>query len=293
MTAGTDLTGGGTSGNVTLNVDTTKVPQLNSANTFTGNQTVNGTMTATSFSGSSATFSGTVSAPTFNNTGSTWQSSPNFQLSVSNNTSSGLLYIVPAKDSGGFPTVNVLGGSSTNSIASGVGGATIAGGGANCNNCANSVTADYGTVGGGDANTASGRGSTVGGGGGSLASGRDSTVGGGDGNLASGDDSTVAGGYSNTASGQFSTVAGGYNNTASGIYASVGGGQGNSTTGVSARTFCGSTKPTGRVPGRITLGPYRKCSGVKRRSGAPQRCGGALSIRALEGSRWQHAVGPS
>ncbi len=47
VTAGTDLTGGGTSGNVTLNVDTTKVPQLNTANTFTGNQTVNGNLTAT------------------------------------------------------------------------------------------------------------------------------------------------------------------------------------------------------------------------------------------------------
>ena len=42
VTAGTDLTGGGTSGAVTLNVDTTKVPQLAAANTFTGNQTVNG-----------------------------------------------------------------------------------------------------------------------------------------------------------------------------------------------------------------------------------------------------------
>jgi trimeric autotransporter adhesin len=52
VTAGTDLTGGGTSGNVTLNVDTTKVPQLATANTFTGNQTVNGSVTATSFSGS-------------------------------------------------------------------------------------------------------------------------------------------------------------------------------------------------------------------------------------------------
>jgi hypothetical protein len=51
LTAGTDLTGGGTSGNVTLNVDTTKVPQLASANTFTANQTVSGTVTATSFSG--------------------------------------------------------------------------------------------------------------------------------------------------------------------------------------------------------------------------------------------------
>jgi len=47
VTAGTDLTGGGTSGNVTLKVDTTKVPQLAAANTFTGNQTVNGNLSAT------------------------------------------------------------------------------------------------------------------------------------------------------------------------------------------------------------------------------------------------------
>jgi len=37
VTAGTDLTGGGTSGTVTLNVDTTKVPQLATNNSFTGN----------------------------------------------------------------------------------------------------------------------------------------------------------------------------------------------------------------------------------------------------------------
>jgi len=42
VTAGTDLTGGGSSGTVTLNLDTTKVPQLATNNTFTGNQTVNG-----------------------------------------------------------------------------------------------------------------------------------------------------------------------------------------------------------------------------------------------------------
>jgi len=38
VTAGTDLTGGGTSGAVTLNLDTTKVPQLNANNTFVGSQ---------------------------------------------------------------------------------------------------------------------------------------------------------------------------------------------------------------------------------------------------------------
>ncbi|MFZ0287379.1 MAG: tail fiber domain-containing protein, partial [Terriglobales bacterium] len=49
VSAGTDLTGGGAvflGGTTTLNVDTTKVPQLNAANTFTGNQTVNGNLTA-------------------------------------------------------------------------------------------------------------------------------------------------------------------------------------------------------------------------------------------------------
>jgi hypothetical protein len=36
VTAGTDLTGGGTGGNVTLNLDTSKIPQLASSNSFTG-----------------------------------------------------------------------------------------------------------------------------------------------------------------------------------------------------------------------------------------------------------------
>jgi hypothetical protein len=53
VTAGTDLTGGGTTGPVTLNLDTTKVPQLAASNTFTGNQAVNGNLsvTGTTFGG--------------------------------------------------------------------------------------------------------------------------------------------------------------------------------------------------------------------------------------------------
>jgi hypothetical protein len=50
VSAGTDLTGGGPvslGGSTTLNLDITKVPQLNSANTFTGNQTVSGSLSAT------------------------------------------------------------------------------------------------------------------------------------------------------------------------------------------------------------------------------------------------------
>jgi hypothetical protein len=57
--AGTDLVGGGASGNITIGLDTTKVPQLNAANTFTGDQTVNGNLS------SSASVSGsTVNAAT-------------------------------------------------------------------------------------------------------------------------------------------------------------------------------------------------------------------------------------
>jgi hypothetical protein len=47
VTAGTDLTGGGTGGKVTLNLDTTKVPQLATNNTFTAFQSFTGGVTST------------------------------------------------------------------------------------------------------------------------------------------------------------------------------------------------------------------------------------------------------
>jgi hypothetical protein len=51
ITAGTDLTGGGTSGKVTLNLNTSALnsayARLSAANTFTGNQTINGNLSAT------------------------------------------------------------------------------------------------------------------------------------------------------------------------------------------------------------------------------------------------------
>ncbi len=72
VTAGTDLTGGGSSGNVTLNMDTTKVPVLKAANTFVGNQSITGNLTATgSISAQTASLneSGTTNALTINQTG--------------------------------------------------------------------------------------------------------------------------------------------------------------------------------------------------------------------------------
>jgi hypothetical protein len=121
---------------------------------------------------------------------------------------------------------NVIGGSPVNFVAGGVVGATIGGGGAtnySGNVYTNSVTGDFGTVGGGDQNTASG-GATVAGGQQNIATNGDATVGGGYGNTAGGFEATVGGGNQNTASGYASTVAGGDTNTASGGWATVAGG---------------------------------------------------------------------
>jgi len=54
VSAGPGLSGGGTKGNVILGLDTTKVPLLNAANAFTGDQTVNGNVS------SSASVSGSI-----------------------------------------------------------------------------------------------------------------------------------------------------------------------------------------------------------------------------------------
>jgi trimeric autotransporter adhesin len=63
ITAGTDLTGGGTSGKVTLNVNTSALnaayARLTAPNTFTANQTVNGSLSATTAAGGATTISAT------------------------------------------------------------------------------------------------------------------------------------------------------------------------------------------------------------------------------------------
>jgi len=92
---------------------------------------------------------------------------------------------------------NVIGGSSVNTtVTTSIVGATIAGGGGNLASglaVPNEVTGNFGTIGGGDDNTASGYGATVTG---------------GEANTASGDGATVSGGGANTASGNYSFAAG-------------------------------------------------------------------------------------
>ncbi|HNS38389.1 MAG TPA: tail fiber domain-containing protein [Anaerolineaceae bacterium] len=124
---------------------------------------------------------------------------------------------------------NLIGGYLGNSVAAGVVGATIGGGG--FSGYPNQVTGVFGIVGGGFDNTASGDGSTVGGGNQNTAHGFRSIVGGGFGNTTDGDYATAGGGNANIASGWSSTVSGGGGNEASGDYATVAGGSANTAAG--------------------------------------------------------------
>jgi len=122
---------------------------------------------------------------------------------------------------------NVIGGYSDNSVTSGVVGATISGGGHAPGGDRvghNTVTDNYGTIGGGGSNQAGDNA-------GSTDDADYATVGGGDKNLASDYGATVGGGYSNDASGYGATVSGGGLNDASGAVAMVPGGFDNTAQG--------------------------------------------------------------
>jgi hypothetical protein len=138
---------------------------------------------------------------------------------------------------------NLIGGYSGNSVTPGVSGATIAGGGGGSG--VNTVTDNWGTIGGGIdnqagfgataaggiANIASGAYATVGGGASNRAQSVVSTIGGGMNNWAGGDLSTVGGGSQNTASAYGSTTAGGDHNQATENWSTVGGGKQNRALG--------------------------------------------------------------
>ena len=180
--------------------------QLGAPNTFTMSQTINGNLTLSGSINNSLTLQG--------------------NLTDSNLDQS-------ANVIGGFGGNNTFPG---NSVASGVVGATIAGGGGGLlvGNFAypNVVTGTWGTVGGGANNQAGGgNSSTVSGGFQNIASGSVATIGGGNQNTASGLSATVGGGNGNTASLEAATVGGGEHNSATGMFATVPGGNTNTASG--------------------------------------------------------------
>jgi hypothetical protein len=124
---------------------------------------------------------------------------------------------------------NITMGHRFNGVGEGVVGAIVGGGGRADN--PNQVLADYGVVGGGRLNTASGKWSTVSGGISNEASGDGANLGGGSFSTASGHGATVAGGGSNEASGISSAIGGGAFNVASGFRSTVPGGDHNTAQG--------------------------------------------------------------
>lgn len=117
---------------------------------------------------------------------------------------------------------NVIGGSVSNTVSSGVFGAVIAGGGDASR--PNLATGEYSVIGGGRYNVTYLPHAVVGGGYGNIAKGYGATVSGGNENTASDNYTVVAGGINNTASNFESTVGGGGSNIATGRYATVPGG---------------------------------------------------------------------
>jgi len=129
---------------------------------------------------------------------------PNLRTEASQNTPS-------------FLSANVIGGSSSNTVAAGVSGAVIAGGGST-GGFPQQIGANYSVIGGGysDTITTSGQQSTIAGGVGNTASNVNVAIGGGTGNTGSGSGATIGGGTSNTGSGNAATVPGGNANLAAG-----------------------------------------------------------------------------
>jgi len=184
---------------------------------------------------------------------------------------------------GGFahPVVNVIGGYVSNSVAAGVDGATIAGGGGSDINFGwvpNTVITSFGTIGGGFGNTAGGLAGTIGGGYYNVTGPGTITgvefVGGGYTNVASGDAAAIVGGEQNTASGTLAIIGGGDSNLASGTGAFIGGG-GYDGTSVAGSTASGNASVVGGGLGNQAAGSYATVPG-----GAHNVAGGQYSFAA-------------
>jgi hypothetical protein len=189
---------------------------------------------------------------------------------------------------------NVIGGSSVNNASGGVIGATIGGGGCPASLCgsdiANRVTANFGTVGGGQGNRASGDTATVGGGQESSAIGTVSTVGGGVANVVFGFASTVAGGAANTVAGNRASVGGGTGNSASSFHTTIGGGQGHLASGDFATVSGGLQSQATGLVATVGGGQANQASGEAATvpGGLSNIAGGAFSFASGRSAQANH-----
>lgn len=185
-------------------------------------------------------------------------------------------------------TPNIIGGWKGNSIAAGVVGGTISGGGSS--DWPHSVSDEYGTVSGGahnhvgndDQDVYNAAFSTVGGGYRNSATNLQATVSGGYLNNASGQGATVGGGEENSASGRDSTVGGGTKNQANGIYSAVVGGEMNQATASWSMIGGGSDNVANGIAAAVGGGDVNKASGITSVVSGGSRCE-ALGDRSTVG----------
>jgi trimeric autotransporter adhesin len=175
ISPGTALSGGGSvalGGSTTLSLDTNKVPLLAAANTFSTNQTVNGTVTASSFSGNGASLTNVTAnnsnelgglapsayaqlgaANTFSNNqtvnGAITAKSNNFTIGASTTS------VTDPAISGFGPGLGVMGSASASS-GIGVEGETTAASGIGVEGFATGTGTTYGVYGGGVSSSALG-----------------------------------------------------------------------------------------------------------------------------------------
>jgi len=156
-----------------------------------------------------------VSSATANNTANTL-----VKRDATGNFSLPFLRAVSSQNGPSFQSANIIAGSTANTVANGVTGVVIAGGGAT-NGFPQTIQANYSSIGGGYSNIIG-------------ANGSQSVIAGGVGNSAQAGGVTIAGGQSNTGSGNFATVGGGQSNTASGANSTVPGGAANTAGGATS-----------------------------------------------------------
>jgi len=157
-------------------------------------------------------------------------------------------------------TPNVIAGFSGNAATDGAMGATVAGGGQT--GAANSVTAKFGTVGGGLNNMVNGVSGTVAGGQNNNAMGPNAVVSGGSQNAAIGNGAVIAGGVGNTANGDGAFVAGGSSNSAGGNYSFVGGHHASSRSDAGSFVWGDDSSPTDVRPTAANQFVARSSGGV-------------------------------
>jgi hypothetical protein len=153
----------------------------------------------------------------------------------------------------GTGSPNVIGGYSLNSV-SGAEGATVGGGGRGL--AINSVTASYGTVGGGAGNAVAGYAGAIGGGEDNAAAGSYAVVGGGLEITAAGNYAVVGGGRSNSSAGAYATVSGGTGNTVTATLATIGGGAENVVTATHGTVAGGAGNLVTGSSGTVSGGRY-------------------------------------